>query len=546
MAEQPRYTDMGILPADTQRLDFANIRESVRQSQVINQSLDRLSNFAFKEAYEKAEREGMRFGIDNAPTLEQIKAAKDAGKSPEELFAAPGTYFGDAARRVQAMQLRNELEVRGRGELADISASLESGPVDSNEVSAKIKSLTAGYANVISQVSPIEALKFRASISTVGNAVYAKASQRQAELYGVGLQEVVNDSLAKTSTVLKDTFAVEADPVMLRDRVEVERQRVFDAARQTGSPEFTQKAMADFNKKLLNSVIDYAVSPEFAKNPNEGIRRLREGDLGRFSELAKTIDTDKLKKQVIERLGDDATTWKRTRELAEEANYDEALNIRSGVYSGKITGTEGIKRLRALGVSIDKDELKSLTKGDGGTGGANVNGEFWYNLEGRSMDGNLGEEEIVQLAKDKKISWKQADQLRTQVRGIGGEQQISKADKYVRDSLGIVDPGQPGMGKEKARVAEVTRTIREEYQDAKANGKPYNVMVRAAELIKDKRTQEVIDARNQTTKDLTNKFAKYGAQYDKSRIYNAEDLDKLKIPKSEQQSILRRQKAMEQ
>lgn len=541
MAEQPRYSDMGIMPADIQRSDFANIRESVRQSQVINQNLDRLAGFAFKEAYEEAERKGMQFGIDNAPTIEQIKAAKEAGKSPEELFASPGTIFGDAARKIQASQLRNELEVKGRGELADISASLETGPVDSQEVAAKIKALTTGYANVIGQVSPVESLRFRASIGTVGNAIYAKASQRQAELYSVGLQEVVNDSLAKTSTILKDTFSIEADPMALNERVQIERQRVYDAAKQTGDPVFTQKAMAEFNKKLLNSVVDYAVSPEFAKNPNDGIRRLREGDLGRFSELYKSIDADKLKKQVIERLGDDATTWKRTRELAEEANYDEALDIRTKIYSGKITGPEGMRQLRALGVSIDKDEAKSLIKGDGTGNGANVNGEFWYNLEGRSMDGALGEEEIVQLAKDKKISWKQADQLRTQVRGIGGEQQITKADKYVRDSLGVVDPTQPGMGQEKARVAEVSRQIREEYQEAKASGKPFNPMTRAKELIEDKRTQEIIKSGEQKVTDLTRKFAKYDVQYDKNRLYTREDLDRLKIPKSEHDSILRRQ-----
>ena len=117
MAELPRYQSTGYLPADVPRLEFANIKESVAMTQGISAALDRLSSFAFKEAEEKAKREGLQYGAENMPSAEQVMTAMQEGKNPAELFAKPGTYFGDAARKIQAGQLRNELEVLGRQDL---------------------------------------------------------------------------------------------------------------------------------------------------------------------------------------------------------------------------------------------------------------------------------------------------------------------------------------------------------------------------------------------------------------------------------------------
>ncbi len=71
MAELPRYQPTGYLPADVPRLDLANLKESVAATQGINSALDRLAGFAFKEAAERAQREGAQYGVENAPTMEQ-------------------------------------------------------------------------------------------------------------------------------------------------------------------------------------------------------------------------------------------------------------------------------------------------------------------------------------------------------------------------------------------------------------------------------------------------------------------------------------------
>ena len=43
---------------------------------------------------------------------------------------------------------------------------------------------------------------------------------------------------------------------MLSNRIKSERSRVYDAAIQTGKAEFVKSSMEDFNKKVLNAIVD--------------------------------------------------------------------------------------------------------------------------------------------------------------------------------------------------------------------------------------------------------------------------------------------------
>ena len=47
MADLPRYQSSGLMPADIQRLDLANVKEGLNLTKTITSSLDRMSDFAF-------------------------------------------------------------------------------------------------------------------------------------------------------------------------------------------------------------------------------------------------------------------------------------------------------------------------------------------------------------------------------------------------------------------------------------------------------------------------------------------------------------------
>jgi hypothetical protein len=507
MAELPRYQQTGLLPSDATRLDFADIKETIGLSKGVQSSLDRMSQFAFKEAADRAQREGAQYGAENQPGAEQVMLAIQEGKSPSELFVKPGTAFGDAARKIQAGQLRTELEVRGRQDLANLSASLEAGPVNMKDVTMQIKSLTDGFSRALASVDPEESLRFRASMATAGNAVYTKATDRAAKIYQEGLQVLAGDSLAATSTILADTLMSEPDPLALQERFNVERSRVFEVAKQTGDPAFVKSTMDAFDKKRLNAIVDYVTAPDFAPTPMAGLRKLEAKEFGKLSNVMQSIDMDKLRKQYVDRAGETATLWKRSSELKASENIDLVNNIKDDVWSGKISGQVGYNRIKALGVTLPDEERKAFLHGDFAGANPQIYGEF----ESMADRGNLGEEAINTYAASGTISWKQANTLKKIARG--NDQDMSRARQFVQNSLGVPDLSMPGFGQEKTRVAEINTQLFKEKQEALNQGLPFNPVDRAMELIDDKKTVLISEGKKASRDSLKKKLEELKIEY---------------------------------
>lgn len=495
------------MPADIQRLDFANIKESIGLSKTISTSLDRLSQFAFKEAADKAEAEGARWAAENQPGIEQVLLAKEQGQDVNSLFPKPGTYFGDAARKVQGAQLRLELESRGREELSRISAALDVGQIDLKEAQLRIKGMTDGYGRTLAQISPEDGLRFRASIATVANDTYKKAVEKTTKIYQEGLKSNAEGIIASSATLLADSLNLEQDPTLLSEKFTIERQRVFDTAAATGDPEFVRTQMEAFDKKRLNAIVDYVTKSDFAPTPMAGLRRLENKDFGKLSEVMKTVDMDKLRKQYVERAGETATLWKRSSELKAAENIDLVNNIKDDIYSGKISGQVGYNRIKALGVTLPDEERKAMLHGDFAGANPQVYGEF----ESMADRGNLGEDVINTYAKSGVISWKQANALKKISRG--NEQDMTRARQYVQNSLGVPDLTMPGFGQEKQRVAEINTQLAKEKQEALNAGLPFNAMDRAMELISDKKTTIIAEGKKASRESLKKKTDELKIEY---------------------------------
>jgi hypothetical protein len=533
MAELPRYQSTGYLPADIPRLDFANIKEQISMTQGINSALDRLSNFAFKEAEEKARREGMQYGAENMPSAEQVMTAMQEGKSPSELFAQPGTVFGDAARKIQAGQLRSELEVLGRQELAKLSATVETGTFNLQEVQTTIKSLTAGYAKAISSVDAEEGLKFRSSMATAGNSVYVKATENYAKIVAQGKIALADDALAATATIIADTLKSENDPKILSDRIMVERSRVFEIAMQTGNPEFVKSTREDFNKKVLNAIVDYTLSPTFADTPSQAIKLIESGNFGKLSELMKTVDRDKLKKAYIERAGEEATMWDRASKLNASRNVDELNAIEDNLYSGKISGSEAYRQSKALGITLPDEKRKAWLNGDL----AGANPQNYGIFESQADRGKLGENDIDNLAKGGQISWKQANTLKKIARG--NEKDMGAARQFIDNTLGINDPLSPGLEDSKAKASRAKATLAQQKQDALNAGLPFNAMEAAQTLVKEKEISDSVNAKETARKELEKISKENGLEYKEN--WTDEDLRRANVKNEDVRKKIMRQ-----
>ena len=507
MAELPRYQQTGLLPGDIPRLDMANIKESVNLTRTISNSLDRMSDFAFKEAAQRAQREGEQYGAENAPTLEQIQIAKAQGKTINDLMPKPGTFFGDAARKVQASQLRLELETRGREEVAKISGLLDTNQIDIKEAQLRITSMTNGFSRTLAQMDPQQSLAFRASIASSASDTYRKSHEKTTQIYQEGLKSNADNLVASTATLMKDSISLEENPIVLNEKLGIERQRVYDIASATNDPKFVAEKMAEFETKRLNAIVDHVSSSAFAKTPMEGIRRIQNKDFGNLTEVMKTVDMDKLQKRYIERAGETAVMWKRSSELKAAENIDIVNNIKDDVYRGKISGQAGYNSIKALGVTLPDEERKAFLNGDFAGATDQVYGEF-VSMADR---GKLGEDVVNTYAKSGVISWKQANELKKIVRG--NEQDMSKARQYVQNSLGVADLSMSGYGQEKARVAEINTQLGKERQDALDAGLPFNAMERAIELAGDKRTQLVTESKKLSRESLKKKTDELKIEY---------------------------------
>jgi hypothetical protein len=524
------------LPADIPRLDRADVKESAAQLTTITSALDRVSEFAFKKAAEQAEREGLQYGAENQPSAEQVMAAVQGGKSPQELFAEPGTTFGNAARKVQAAQLRNELEVKVRNEFSRLSGMVDSGSFNLKDVQTQIKAITDGYGRAISSVSPEEGLRFRASAGSAGAPVYAKAADRAYKIYGEGVKANADDLISQTPTIIADLMRVEKDPVLLAERILVERQRVFDIAAQTNDPQFFAEKRADFDRALLGAIVDYTASPEFAKTPVEGLRKMQAGDFGQLDRVMTRVNKDKLIKMYVDRNGEVATAWKRTGELNAAVNADEMNATKDRFYAGQISGQQVLNQARALGITLPDEERKALISGEG----AGANQELFGRLESIADRQMVGETYFDDLASQKTITWKQANALKKIVRNDNPE--MTRARQLIDFTLGINDPMSPGIGDAKKVAAEAKAELMNKQQVARANGEPFNPYDVANVLVKGEKVQQEVKAQSDKKTRLAKKFADKKLEYDPNRIYTVDDLIKAgkgNINKIEAESIIR-------
>jgi hypothetical protein len=276
----------------------------------------------------------------------------------------------------------------------------------------------------------------------------------------------------------------------------VERNRIFEVAMQTGDPAFVKSTREDFNKKVLNAIVDYTLSPTFADTPSQAIKLIESGNFGKLTELMKTVDRDKLKKAYIERAGEEATMWKRASDLNSSKNIDEQNAIEDDLYAGKISGSEAYRRTKALGITLPDEKRKAWLNGDL----AGANPQNYGNFESLADRGKLGEADIDGLAKNGQISWRQANTLKKIARG--NEKDMGAARQFIDNTLGINDPMSPGLEDSKAKSSRAKATLAQMKQTALDTGTAFNAMDAAQTLVKQKEISDVVTAKTTAREEL--------------------------------------------
>jgi len=295
MAENPRYQRQNIMLAETQPLQFADVKESISASKSLQLSLDRISEFAFKQATETAKKAGAEYGITNKPTLQQYADAIQNNVDPETLFSEDYTFFGQAAREAQAVGFRTELETEARSEMGKIKAVIKSGlPIDKEEIKASLAGLTNGYGNTLAKVSPDQALKFKAAISAQGyellESVDAEIAKRYVTDNLINLDEDIKNFQTDLQDIIKNNNPADA-AIKMQPYINTIKTRVAMLPPEY-KLKYVNKHQEVIDNVLMDTIVTHLTDKKSFTNDYDVINNLNQGIAGDMTDYFGMLGFD--------------------------------------------------------------------------------------------------------------------------------------------------------------------------------------------------------------------------------------------------------------
>lgn len=555
----PTYQLSGLLSQPSQRLEFAAEREAERSSQMMYQSLDRLSEFAFKAAAKQAVREGEQWAYNNPISDEQIMAAKKGALDIALEQPKAGTFFGDSARKIQAGQLRSTLELSARSDIAEIYKQVESGAITSiKQLDDLFYGIQKGNGKVIAALDPEQANAFQASIAAAANPVYQAGAKKIGELRAKYVEDLVTRSLDDYDPLLRTLIDQETDPKRISDQIEIGRKAILTQAVQTNNAAtFTavQKAIdTKIEKAYIDRISNYLSSDEFAMaTPDTSfssrLAALESGNAGKYQAVWATLPTelqDKIKTQFLKREGEKEKALQSDEKIREKRNKEDSIVALNDYYKGDI-GQEELVNILIATNQATPTLLKSIyAKEEKPTEAKTL---FFV---GNQIDkGVFGREDVEKLYYDGKINLKESldfiKQIKTESKDFAEAKIILKGRlKLPSDGLMIGDQ----YKKQLEKYSELLADLANASNQAIAAGKPFNPIAYANKMAVEgtnQFSQANIDAKDAA---LANKWRSLGYTpppagtfYKEEELKKSKDKDGYPIPQKEITKILNLQDA---
>lgn len=307
MAQDPVYKRQNIQIETPTRLDPTNLKEGIAASQRLSQALDRVSNEAFKELTVEMQKRGEQFGINNAPTLEEIDVANESGVMMADLFESDSTVFGRAANDMQAKVVRTQLEYDTRNDLNAIKELVKLGKINDVEtLESELNAIINGRYNGLAGANAKEAMSLKASI--VGRA-------REIKKYGIGKIVEANQQIAEfeLNQMIRDEQAnhldiIEGmpvkDPALFKEQTKADVNAIISKAGFLGVKKqiaITNKMLEYQDEVMAQSIINsLATNPDFLENPEKYISGLRRRQAGEYTDMFQSLPMSKQKEIIKE------------------------------------------------------------------------------------------------------------------------------------------------------------------------------------------------------------------------------------------------------
>lgn len=286
-----------MVQAQQQAVDFVGPRAAAQGASQLAQVLDRMSASAFQLAAPMRQQEGLQFAADNPLTSEQIQLAKDG--VPVGIGSTSSlNYFDQAVAKARSLELSGHFEIEGRNELAKMLADVKEGKVTSDQVSAKIKTISDGYSKSLSSIDPEASIKFRSTMATHGHTVLSAAytaelERAKAKRTALVVQDFNNVNRILEETVSQGSIIKDGKEYSVNEMVAVLRQNVLTQALLLGDKALYEEHSAKFEVAVrnakINGVTKELITDANMADPELTLQKLRSGDLGKMSPVLKDL-----------------------------------------------------------------------------------------------------------------------------------------------------------------------------------------------------------------------------------------------------------------
>ena len=455
MAPLPRYSLAGITIAAPQPVTAAPQQAAAATGRTISAGLDRISNFAFRQAYQQAAVEGAEYGAEKAPTIEQIKQAQEDG-DPVNVPGDTTSVFGRAARAQALTTMRLNVESAARNELAQMHANILKTEVPADQYAAQMNNLIKGYGDAIASASPTAAGALRASLATIASMqykVHATQLAKKAEARRkVATFAAIDNIIENSSNIVRGTmqeneawYAAGQEWLEAPDETIIasERNKILKLAYSIGDPVMAKTALKRFNDSVQAARV--GVLADFVQDDDGTVnigkyQQLRSGRVaGTIIESTYAAMNDAQRaaafKEIVRR-GKEANVLQDEADARREKQRTVALRRTRVDFmdAWNRNNTEAMKtnldRLRVLGDDQKFAEYGKLMR----EGPPTSNGQVLGYLEMKLAEYSLTREEVLKRVISGELSHKDARGYFEKIR-VANDRSLREAVTTYRTSL---------------------------------------------------------------------------------------------------------------
>jgi hypothetical protein len=443
MAQDPRrYRRKYITLEGTQKFDLADTRAFIAGSQSLESKLDRISKVAFGEAREQATQKGKEYGVQNRPSIEQIRDSISQGQDPGKLLVEGGTAFGDAARVQQGALLKQDLLNQLTTQFKVLSSDIKTGVYqgDTDSVVVEMNAGIEGYARVLGRMDPDQEASFRAAASQVGFSVVQDSIDRQNALSLSKDRVVIQTELDNTADYMESLITRVKNPIDL-DLMLQERDMQFDALAQR-DPENYDENVSKYKQvrrdKVTSVVGNYILEnnliASFRKDPSKNNPYYA---LMRSQGLDNSVGIAAIRQAAVDTLNNDIEIKQKERELANEMNFNLESDLYVQYLDNEITEDQLLQAMTENGIKISRTFVNGIRE-DSPPSTAQI--DSFDIAMSEITSGLIGRAEIKQLASSGKVTSKQKAKLYAEYRKYTGD--YKDGNRIIAQTLGVFDMSQ--------------------------------------------------------------------------------------------------------